>query len=104
MGICPPSNAARRLLPLRAPAPFWPRPAVLPVPDPSPRPTRLRGRREPGAGFRLCSPIRSEPSAIPGHLHEMAHLRDHAARLGRVGDLNLLPDAVQAERADRGLL
>ena len=38
-------------------APFWPRPAVLPVPEPSPRPTRLRGLREPWAGFSECSPI-----------------------------------------------
>src|SRR5271166_4740740 len=67
IGICPPSKRALRLEPDRAPAPFWPRPAVLPVPDPSPRPTRLRGRRLPGAGARLCSPMRSCPE-FPGAL------------------------------------
>ncbi len=51
IGICPPSAAGLRLLPERAPAPFSPRPEVLPVPEPSPRPMRLRGRRLPGFGF-----------------------------------------------------
>ena len=57
IGIWPPSKFARLLLPEREPAPFCPRPEVLPFPDPSPRPTRLRGRRLPGVGARLCSPI-----------------------------------------------
>src|SRR5438309_1837891 len=59
IGFWPPSKRARRLAPEREPQPFWPRPEVLPVPEPSPRPTRLRGRREPGAGLRLCRPISS---------------------------------------------
>src|SRR5436305_1745619 len=100
IGFWPPSNRARFVAPEREPQPFWPRPAVLPVPEPSPRPTRLRGRRDPGAGFRLCNPIRSE-SAILGDLHEVRHLRDHAPRLRRVGDLNLLPDPPQPERPQR---
>ena len=33
--------------PERALAPFWPRPAVLPSPEPMPRPTRTRDWRAP---------------------------------------------------------
>ena len=88
IGICPPSKRARRLEPERAPAPFWPRPEVLPVPEPSPRPTRLRGRRLPGAGARLCSPMRSCSwvlclwrSLALLDLDQVAHRVQHAARL-----------------------
>ncbi len=55
-GIWPPSKRARSLEPEREPAPFWPRPDVLPVPEPSPRPMRLRSLREPGAGLSVWSP------------------------------------------------
>src|SRR5690349_12957460 len=41
-GICPPSKAKRRENPGCAECPLSPRPAVLPWPDPGPRPTRLR--------------------------------------------------------------
>ncbi len=57
IGIWPPSKRPRSLAPVRAPAPLWPRPDVLPVPEPCPRPTRLRALREPGAGFRLWRPM-----------------------------------------------
>ena len=52
------AHIAMRLsrLPERAPAPLCPRPEVLPCPVPGPRPSRLRGRREPGAGVSECSP------------------------------------------------
>src|SRR3954468_23490818 len=99
MGICPPSKFERDLLPAREPAPFWPRPDVLPVPEPSPRPMRLRALREPGAGLSVCSPIRSS-SAI-GDLHQVAHAMQHAARLLVVLDLDGVPDPAQAERAQR---
>src|SRR5437588_6176471 len=45
-GIWPPSKPAM-LTPDRALAPFWPRPAVLPSPEPMPRPTRTRPCRAP---------------------------------------------------------
>ena len=55
-GICPPSKPGRMLwLPDRDFWPFWPRPAVLPLPEPWPRPTRLRSRWLPSAGFSVCS-------------------------------------------------
>src|SRR6185503_20787986 len=78
MGVCPPSKFTFWRAPEREPAPLWPRPEVLPVPEPSPRPMRLRGLRDPGAGFREWSPIRS---AID--LHQMAH-RVHESTHGRM--------------------
>ena len=63
IGFCPPSKPTFFFAPERWPAPLWPRPEVLPTPEPSPRPTRLRGCREPGAGFRLWRPIRSPADA-----------------------------------------
>ena len=58
-GIWPPSSLVRAFEPEREPAPLWPRPDVLPMPEPSPRPTRLRALRAPGRGLRLCRPISS---------------------------------------------
>ena len=80
-GIWPPSSDVRLFEPEREPAPLWPRPEVLPMPEPSPRPTRLRGFREPGFGFRLCRPMRSVVSvsffsAID--LHQVPHAMEHA--------------------------
>src|SRR5579875_69932 len=42
-GIWPPSKPRIRLEPERDPWPLWPRVEVLPMPEPMPRPTRLRG-------------------------------------------------------------
>src|SRR4051794_18611184 len=100
MGICPPSKLCRVLSPEREPAPFCPRPAVLPKPEPSPRPTRLRSLREPGAGLSVCRPIRCCSSAI-ADLHEVADAVDHAPRLLVVLDLDDVVDPAQAERAQR---
>src|ERR1700753_1848811 len=41
-GIWPPSKPRIRLEPEREPWPLWPRGEVLPMPEPIPRPTRLR--------------------------------------------------------------
>src|SRR5215211_9418664 len=95
MGIWPPSKLWRVLAPEREPAPFWPRPEVLPVPEPSPRPTRLRALRLLGAGLSVCSP----KSLID--LHQVSHAVHHAARLRGVLDLDRVADAAQAERAQR---
>src|SRR5436190_4264394 len=75
IGFWPPSRLTLRLEPEREPAPFWPRPEVLPRPEPSPRPIRFLRWREPGFGFRLWSPI-SSCSVID--LHQVGHLCEHA--------------------------
>ncbi len=54
-GVWPPSNQAGIPPPALAFWPFVPRPAVLPLPAAMPRPTRVRGWRDPSAGFRSCS-------------------------------------------------
>src|SRR3954469_14380613 len=79
IGFWPPSCPTFFFDPAREPAPFWPRPEFLPKPEPSPRPIRFLRWREPGFGFRLCSPISSVfSSAID--LHQVGNLRQHAAQ------------------------
>src|SRR3569832_2322963 len=61
-GIWPPSKPAIDT-PERAFAPFWPRPAVLPSPEPMPRPTRTRPWRAPllsrsSLSFIVCTRFR----------------------------------------------
>src|SRR3954466_14773496 len=99
IGFWPPSSADLLLLPERAPAPLWPRPEVLPCPVPGPRPSRLRGRREPGAGFKECRPTWSFFSSAILDLNQVTHLADHALELGRVGVLRLLADPAELQRA-----
>src|SRR6478609_1219261 len=98
MGIWPPSKRARSLAPERDPAPLWPRPEVLPMPEPWPRPTRLRGLRLLGAGLSVCSP----KSVID--LHQVAHAMQHPARLGGVLDVDRVADLAQAQRFQRPAL
>src|SRR5207248_11497147 len=50
MGICPPSNPMKFMLPVRAFWPLPPRPAVLPSPLAWPRPTRFFSFTPPPAG------------------------------------------------------
>ena len=97
IGVWPPSKRTRRLLPEREPAPLWPRPEVLPVPEPSPRPTRLRFLREPWAGLRGSEGRCARSSAI-ADLHEMAHGVDQPAHGGMVLALGRAADLAQAER------
>src|SRR5512132_2042834 len=66
------------------------------MPEPSPRPTRLRALRLPGAGLSVCSP----KSLID--LHQVSHAMHHAARLRGVLDLDRVADPAQPERAQRG--
>src|SRR5215203_1639252 len=100
IGVWPPSKLILFFAPEREPAPFCPRPEVLPVPEPSPRPTRLRGLREPGAGASECRPMRSSrSSAIDAH--EVADGVHHPASLRGVLDLDRVADPAQAEGAQR---
>src|ERR1700724_2989828 len=51
--------------PERAFWPFTPRPAVLPLPEPGPRPTRMRFLVEPGLGdSSLCLVILPSPRSL----------------------------------------
>src|SRR5688500_3967073 len=69
--------------------PLCPLPEVLPVPDPGPRPSRLRFLVEPGAGERLCRPIFSLLATsvllLDGrHLDQVTHLFDLTAQRRRI--------------------
>src|SRR5688500_7941296 len=74
--------------------PLCPLPDVLPVPEPGPRPSRLRFFVEPGAGDSLCSPIFSTAGAFSDfatmsflygrHLDEVPHLLELPAERGRI--------------------
>src|SRR6185503_392064 len=70
-GICPPSKPRLNLKPDRDFAPLWPRPAVLPLPDPWPRPIRFFGCFIPFGGRRLLS-----DTALL-HFYQMPDLVDH---------------------------
>src|ERR1035437_1215943 len=106
-GICPPSKCG--LLP---PWPWWPDlalkslwplPDVLPVPDPGPRPIRLRLRCEPRAGARLCRPIFSSDTGLLldlGHRHQVTDSLDHAAQRGRIRVRHLALVMPEAERLE----
>src|SRR3954468_12643111 len=103
IGFWPPSRLTLRFEPEREPAPFWPRPEVLPKPEPSPRPMRFLRWREPGFGFRLWSPIASVSSSAMSvlHPHQVLDGVDRAANLGHVGLLGAAADLAEPERPQR---
>src|SRR3990167_3084505 len=88
---------------------FWPltpRPAVLPLPEPMPRPTRMRPLRDPGLSAISFSLIvrSSAPWPPTGCLarflvdaQQMAHLVDHAAHLGRIHEFAAAMALVQSQ-------
>src|SRR5436309_1117822 len=82
-----------RWLPDRDFCPFWPRPDVLPLPEPCPRPTRLRSRWLPSAGCSVCR----FSSLIVLHLHQRGHLAQHPLQRRRVLVHRALVDAPQAQ-------
>src|SRR5215213_898836 len=96
IGVWPPSKLILFFAPEREPAPLWPRPEVLPVPEPWPRPTRLRGLREPGAGFSEWSPIRS---AI--YSHQMLHCVHQTTNRGVIFAFHGSPDLSQTKCLQR---
>src|SRR5436309_5261766 len=103
-GIWPPSKPLIAT-PERALAPFWPRPAVLPSPEPMPRPTRRRGLRAPLPGLIEFSSICSSFCAAAygsEHLHEVRDLVDHAAHRCRVFEGRFAVQLAQAEAAHGG--
>src|SRR5437762_626197 len=131
-GICPPSNPGRTLPPWRAVWPLPPRPAVLPIPEPGPRPLRMRARCEPTGGFRSWSASRVTWDLglgawdlvlargfrvafafgfgilllsffIRRHLDEVPHLLEHAAQRGMIGVYDFRLVMLEAQRLERPL-
>src|SRR3954470_985865 len=67
--------------------PLWPLPDVLPVPEPGPRPRRLRSRLLPGAGERLWRPIFSVATVLlldGRHFNEVTHLLELSTKGGGI--------------------
>src|SRR4051812_18084505 len=100
IGFWPPSWPTFFFDPAREPAPFWPRPEVLPKPEPSPRPIRFLRWREPGFGFRLWSPISSVFGSSAIDLHQVGNLREHAAQDVAVLLLRAAANLAKTERAE----
>src|SRR5690606_7123224 len=102
MGIWPPSKPLMAT-PDRDDWPLTPRPPVLPVPEPIPRPTRLRFLRAPSLSvisfsFMVVSPV----SLVFDDTDQVADLGDHATHGRRVLERTDAVHLVEAE-ADQGL-
>src|ERR1700739_4583240 len=84
-GIWPPSKPLMRT-PERAVWPLPPRPEVLPLPEPMPRPTRIRFLREPALSAISLSFMVLIPYflLLADDANEMLNLGDHAANFRRV--------------------
>src|SRR6266567_3546940 len=107
------------LTPERDLAPFCPRPAVLPLPEPMPRPTRMRPLRAPWLSrislsfmsctrFRFCRacPRWGQVNGLSRFLdlHEVLHLLDLAEDLGRLVKLHATVKLVETEPDERRAL
>src|ERR1700730_2330276 len=102
-GIWPPSKPLMRT-PERAVWPLPPRPAVLPLPEPMPRPTRMRFLREPALSAISLSFIALSPYFslfLVDDADEMLNLGDHAANSRRVLELGDPADLVELEADQR---
>src|SRR5271169_4000388 len=95
-GIWPPSKPLMRT-PERAVWPLPPRPDCLPLPEPMPRPTRVRACEEPGLSVMPLSFMVFMSSHAVNDAHEMRDLGDHAASGGRIEDGGAPADLVEAE-------
>src|ERR1700761_9361929 len=101
-GIWPPSKPLMRT-PERAVWPLPPRPEVLPLPEPMPRPTRIRFLREPALSAISLSFILIFLALLPvDDANEMLNLGDHAANLRRVLKLGHAADLVELQ-PDQGV-
>src|SRR5580765_460044 len=102
-GIWPPSKPRLNLRPERDCAPLCPRPAVLPLPEPWPRPTRkARLFLEPSAGFRSCRPnaLSFFSMTLSFDRDQVPHLQDRAAHFGRVLQRHRVADLPEAQALD----
>src|SRR5690606_7772873 len=89
--------------------PFWPRPPVLPLPEPMPRPTRIRPLRAPALSrmsFSFMSvhslSLLSRGCSVD-HFDHVGELGDRASHLGGVLEFDHLVHLSEAE-TDQGLL
>src|SRR5271166_4612187 len=87
--------------PERAVWPLPPRPACLPLPDPMPRPTRMRGFDDPGLSLTSLSFMGQRSLPAVDDTHEMRDLGDHAAVGGCVDYARTASDPVEAEALQR---
>src|SRR5712671_3570697 len=99
-GIWPPSKPLMRT-PERAVWPLPPRPAVLPLPEPMPRPTRMRFLREPALSAISLSFIALSPLFLVDNADEVLNLGDHAANRRGVLQLGDATDLVELEADQR---
>src|SRR3569623_1434427 len=92
--------------PDRAVWPLPPRPEVLPLPEPMPRPTRMRFLREPALSAISLSFIALllVSCLLVDDADEMLDLADHAANLRRVLKLGNPADLVELEADQRRAL
>src|SRR5258708_35303127 len=97
-GIWPPSNPLMRA-PERAVWPLPPRPAVLPWPEPMPRPTRIRFLREPALSAISLSFIALLLISLllADDPDEMLNFCDHAANRRRILQLGNPADFVELQ-------
>src|SRR4029079_7227223 len=97
-GIWPPSKPLMAT-PARAFWPLVPLPAVLPSPEPMPRPSRFFALVAPGLSLISFSPMRHSLGflLVIDDADEMADLGDHAAHLRAVDQGSALVHLVEAE-------
>src|ERR1700722_14943185 len=106
IGIWPPSKPLMRT-PERAVWPLPPRPAVLPLPEPMPRPTRMRLFARAGIVgdiAELHRPVSLFPVILADDADEMLNLCNHAANRRRVLQLGNPADLVELETDQRRTL
>src|SRR5437868_8174390 len=99
-GIWPPSKPLMRT-PERAVWPLPPRPAVLPLPEPMPRPTRMRFLREPALSASSLSFIALSPLLPVDDADEVLNLGDHAAHRRGILQLGDTADLVEFQPDQR---
>src|SRR5690606_32835838 len=98
--------------------PFWPRPPVLPLPEPMPRPTRIRPLRAPSlsrrsfsfiictrfrfvrAGFRGARPVMAATPRSLDHFDQMRDFGDRASHLRSVLALDHLVHLAEAQTGE----
>src|SRR6266568_2140942 len=102
-GIWPPSKPKYCLRPERDSCPLLPAVAVLPCPEPGPRPTRFGFLRDPLAGLRRDR-SRLRGTIVLHDSHQMRDGVDHAAHRRVVGPHHAMTRVAQAQRSQDALL